>query len=339
MFEADDVVGGIARTVVYDGYRFDLGGHRFFTKLPAVQRFWEEILGDDFLERPRLSRIYYHGRYFAYPLQAKDVIARLGVRESILCTLSYLRSRLTRRRGSEKTFEEWVETRFGRRLYDAFFGPYTEKVWGIPGSEIRAEWAAQRIRNFSLARAALAILGLRGEHTTLIERFHYPRLGPGQMWEEVRRRTESGGVPVKLGHRARAVRHEDGRVTSVVVEHDSGASDRRGRRAALEHPALRARAVAGSAPADGGRSMRREHSGTATSVWSPSSSTTRSRSRTTGSTSTIPGRARDACRTSAPGARRWSSPGTTCLGAEYFCFAGDEIWELSEEDAVASRHR
>ena len=225
MFEADDVVGGIARTVVYDGYRFDLGGHRFFTKLPAVQRFWEEILGDDFLERPRLSRIYYHGRYFAYPLQAKDVIARLGARESILCTLSYLRSRLTRRRGHEKTFEEWVETRFGRRLYDAFFGPYTEKVWGIPGSEIRAEWAAQRIRNFSLARAALAILGLRGEHTTLIERFHYPRLGPGQMWEEVRRRTESGGVPVKLGHRARAVRHEGGRVTGVAVEHDGGTSD------------------------------------------------------------------------------------------------------------------
>ena len=333
MFEADDVVGGIARTVVYDGYRFDLGGHRFFTKLPAVQRFWEEILGDDFLERPRLSRIYYHGRYFAYPLQAKDVIARLGARESILCTLSYLRSRLARRRGHENTFEEWVVTRFGRRLYDAFFGPYTEKVWGIPGSEIRAEWAAQRIRNFSLARAALAILGLRGEHTTLIERFHYPRLGPGQMWEEVRRRTESGGVPVKLGHRARAVRHEGGYVTSVVVEHDSRTSD------------VEVDGLLSSIPL----------SELVLSLDPPPPTAVIDAARAL--------RYRDLCLVALviddaepfpdnwiylhdPGTRAgrvqnfgaWSpemvKPGTTCLGAEYFCFAGDEIWELSEEDAV-----
>ena len=334
VFEADDVVGGIARTVVHDGYRFDLGGHRFFTKLGAVQRFWEAMLGDDFQERPRLSRIYFDGRYFAYPLQAKDVIARLGVVEAILCTLSYFRARLMRRRGSERTFEEWVETRFGRRLYDAFFGPYTEKVWGIPGSEIRAEWAAQRIRNFSLAKAILAVLGLRRDaDATLIERFHYPRLGPGQMWEEVTRRTEASGVPVRLGHRVLAVRHESGRATSVVVEHDGTVSE------------LQVDGVLSSIPLT-------ELVLSLDPPPPPEIAAAAGRLRY-----------RDLCLVALviddaepfpdnwiylhdPGTRAgrvqnfgaWShemvKPGTTCLGAEYFCFEGDDIWEMDEEDAV-----
>jgi protoporphyrinogen oxidase len=168
VFEADSTVGGIAKTVVHDGYRFDLGGHRFFTKLHHVQELWEAVLGDELLLRPRLSRIYYDGKFLAYPLQAKDVIARLGLLESVLCTLSYFRSRLTRRRRRQETFEDWVEARFGRRLYDAFFGPYTEKVWGIPGTEIRAEWAAQRIKNFSFTKAVLSIAGVRREHVTTL---------------------------------------------------------------------------------------------------------------------------------------------------------------------------
>ena len=159
----------------------------------------------------------------------------------MLCTLSYFRSRLVRR-GNEQTFQDWVESRFGRRLYDAFFGPYTEKVWGIPGSEIRAEWAAQRIRNFSLAKAVLAILGLRrGADTTLIEQFHYPRLGPGQMWEEVTRRVESSGIPVRLGHRVRKIRHESGFVRRIAVEHHGEVSEYRGGGSAVERPALGAR--------------------------------------------------------------------------------------------------
>jgi protoporphyrinogen oxidase len=334
VLEAGDTVGGIARTVVHDGYRFDLGGHRFFTKLRPVQEFWEEMLGDEFLERPRLSRVYFHGRYFAYPLQAKDVVARLGLRESVLCTLSYARSRLTRRRGSEETFEDWVETRFGRRLYDAFFGPYTEKVWGIPGSEIRAEWAAQRIRDFSLAKAALAILGLRrGADTTLIERFHYPRLGPGQMWEEVALRAEAGGVLVRRGHRAHTLVHADGRVRSVQVEHEG---------AALE---LHVDGVISSIPL----------SDLVLALDPPPPPDVIDAARAL--------RYRDLCLVALviddaepfpdnwiylhdPGTRAgrvqnfgaWSPsmvrPGTTCLGAEYFCFAGDEIWELSEEESI-----
>ncbi len=154
VFEADGTVGGIAKTIEFNGYRFDLGGHRFFTKLQPVERLWEEMLGTEFLRRPRLSRIYYSGKYFDYPLTAKDVVARLGLWESARCTLSYLRQ-AGRRRDDAHTFEEWVTTRFGRRLYDAFFRSYTEKVWGIPGSEIRALWAAQRIKNFSLGGAVL----------------------------------------------------------------------------------------------------------------------------------------------------------------------------------------
>ena len=150
-----------------------------------VERLWEDMLGDEFLARPRLSRIYYNGQFFDYPLTANDVLRRLGVVESALCALSYLWSMRHRRREAE-TFEEWVTIRFGRRLYDAFFRTYTEKVWGIPGSEIRAQWAAQRIKNFSLGKAVLSLLGLSRDHvTTLIEEFRYPRLGPGQMWEDV----------------------------------------------------------------------------------------------------------------------------------------------------------
>ena len=214
-------MGGIARTVEWGGYRFDLGGHRFFTKLAPIARLWEEMLGDEFLTRPRLSRIYYQGKFLAYPLVARDVMSRLGIVESARCALSYLVATARPRRRPAETFEEWVTERFGRRLYDAFFRSYTEKVWGIPGTEIRAEWAAQRIRNFSLFLAMLSILGLRRSHvTTLIEEFRYPRLGPGQMWEAFRDRVEEGGVPVALDHRCVGLHHEDGRVRSISVRAD-----------------------------------------------------------------------------------------------------------------------
>jgi len=196
--EADGVVGGLAKTIEFNGYRFDLGGHRFFTKLGPVQRLWERWLGDEFLTRPRLSRIYYQGKFFSYPLTSKDVIGRLGLVESTLCALSYLWA-LRRRALKAETFEDWVTIRFGRRLYDAFFRSYTEKVWGIPGSEIRSEWAAQRIKNFSLLKAVLTILHLRrADVTTLLESFRYPRLGPGQMWEAVSDAIQEEGIPVYL---------------------------------------------------------------------------------------------------------------------------------------------
>ena len=221
VFEEDSQVGGIAKTVRHDGFRFDLGGHRFFTKVPWVQEMWEETLGDEFLVRPRLSRIYYRGGFFAYPLRAEDVVRRLGVVETARCLGSYAAAKM-RRSEPPATFEEWVTSRFGQRLYDAFFREYTEKVWGIPGSEIQAEWAAQRIRNLSFWTALTSALRIRRRHvTSLIEEFHYPRLGPGQMWETLAARAAQAGVPVRLGHRVNRVVHESGRVRAVEVSSDS----------------------------------------------------------------------------------------------------------------------
>ena len=184
VLEADHQVGGLAKTVERDGYRFDLGGHRFFTKSVEVEALWHEVLGDEFLLRPRMSRIYWNGRFLDYPLRGTDVIRKLGPVELTRSSASYLRA-LARRNGGEETFEEWVSNRFGRRLFELFFRSYTEKVWGVPTSEIRAEWAAQRIKGLSFASAVRsAFLGNRGNRVkSLIEEFHYPRFGPGQMWE------------------------------------------------------------------------------------------------------------------------------------------------------------
>ena len=256
VFEADSQVGGIAKTVEHDGFRFDLGGHRFFTKVPWVQEMWEETLGDEFLLRPRLSRIYYRGDYFAYPLRAEDVVRRLGVVETIRCLGSYMAAKM-RRAEPPQTFEDWVTGRFGRRLYDAFFREYTEKVWGIPGSEIQAEWAAQRIRNLSFWTALTSALRLKRRHvTSLIEEFHYPRLGPGQMWEELAAISEERGIDVRLNHRVtRVAPRRDGRHRDRGARPGRRVGGGRGRRGRLEHPALRARPLA--RPAAAGRDRRR----------------------------------------------------------------------------------
>jgi len=188
LIESDDVVGGISRTVSYKGYRFDIGGHRFFSKVPLINELWDEILGEEFLLRPRLSRIHYAGKYFDYPLKAGNAIAGLGPLEMLLIGMSYTKSKLWPSL-PESNFEQWVSNRFGKRLYQIFFKTYTEKVWGIPCCEISADWAAQRIKNLSLKEAvrnALMGQGKTGKGqviTSLIDQFKYPRLGPGMMWE------------------------------------------------------------------------------------------------------------------------------------------------------------
>src|SRR5215218_6921069 len=215
VFEADRSVGGLARTVVRDGYRFDLGGHRFFTKSEEVEDLWKELLGPDLLVRPRLSRIYWRGRFIEYPLRPADVFAKVGPLELIRSLGSYARARLARR-GSEETYEEWVTSRFGRRLFELFFKTYTEKVWGVGTDELRAEWAAQRIADLSPISALRAALPGGGEPPkSLIEEFRYPRLGPGQMWDEMAGRIEGGGGEIRLGAPVEGLEHEDGRLTAV----------------------------------------------------------------------------------------------------------------------------
>ena len=186
VLEKSGTVGGLARTETYRGYRFDIGGHRFYTKVEAIQRIWEEVLGADFIRVSRLSRIYYDGHFFRYPLDFLDLLRNLGPGEGVLTLLSYLGACL-RPWGKEENFEEWVTHRFGQRLYRKFFQPYTEKVWGVPCQSLRADWAAQRIRGLSLKTAvSAALFGSNGLIKTLIREFHYPVLGPGMMWERFR---------------------------------------------------------------------------------------------------------------------------------------------------------
>jgi protoporphyrinogen oxidase len=229
VYEKDAVVGGISRTAEYRGYRFDIGGHRFFTKVPAVQKLWEEVLGEDFLERPRLSRIYYNDRFFDYPLKPLNALRGLGPIEAGRVGLSYLWAQWAPH-PTENNFEEWVCNRFGRRLYEVFFKTYTEKVWGMPCTEISADWAAQRIKNLDLFKAVKnSLIGSVGDReviTTLIDRFHYPRLGPGMMWERLTARLRESGTPVHLETPAKLVHHRDSRITAVTVEAPGGEGNR-----------------------------------------------------------------------------------------------------------------
>jgi protoporphyrinogen oxidase/predicted dehydrogenase len=334
VFEADGTVGGIAKTIEFNGYRFDLGGHRFFTKLGPVQRLWEEMLTSDFLTRPRLSRIFYNGKYFAYPIAAKDVVGRLGLFESTRCAFSYLWAAAKRRKDDPDTFEEWVTTRFGRRLYEAFFRSYTEKVWGIPGSEIRSLWAAQRIKNFSLGKAIMSILGLKREHvTTLIEEFRYPRLGPGQMWEAFAARAEETGIGIHLNHRCASLKHSEGRVRSIVVRQNGDvfehAVDSVISSIALSDLVL---GLDPPPPPEVERAARtlRYRDLVLVALMTTEDEPFPDNWIYLHDPETRAGRVQNYGAWSADMVK----PGTTCLGVEYFCFQGDEIWEMTDEQAV-----
>lgn len=196
VIEKSNQVGGLARTEDYKGYRFDIGGHRFFTHLQEVEQLWEEVLGEEFIKVARLSRIYYQGRYFNYPLNIFNTLSNLGIVESLLILLSYFKAKLWPH-PEEKTFEHWVINRFGQRLYQKFFKTYTEKVWGILCTTIQADWAAQRIKGLSLKTVVSNALFSNNHNRakTLIHEFHYPVLGPGIMWQRFQELIEGqGGV-------------------------------------------------------------------------------------------------------------------------------------------------
>ena len=194
IIERDPVyVGGISRTVDYKGFLFDIGGHRFFSKSKEVVALWQELLPDDFITRPRLSRIYYNGKFFSYPLKAFEALLKLGVFTSAACLASYAHAKL-KPLAEPRTFHQWVRNQFGERLFQIFFKTYTEKVWGMSCDEISADWAAQRIKGLDLATAVVNALtrslrlrrkaGPVGDTVkTLIESFQYPRKGPGMMWQ------------------------------------------------------------------------------------------------------------------------------------------------------------
>ncbi|MEG4317854.1 MULTISPECIES: NAD(P)/FAD-dependent oxidoreductase [unclassified Microcoleus] len=219
VLEKGDKVGGLARTETYKGYRFDIGGHRFYTKVEAVQQLWQEVLGNDFIKVPRLSRIFYRGRFFNYPISAFNTLFNLGIIESALIILSYLKVKIWPLR-EEATFEQWVINRFGERLYKTFFKTYTEKVWGIPCSEIQADWAAQRIKGLSLTTAIVNALFGSNDTKTLIKEFDYPALGPGMMWEKFAEAVEKKDGKVDLDTKVISFEREGNKIQSITAEHN-----------------------------------------------------------------------------------------------------------------------
>jgi len=333
VLESTDQVGGIARTEVRDGYRFDLGGHRFFTKVTEVDELWHEIMKEEFLRRPRQSRIYWNDKFLEYPLQGMDVIRKLGPVELTRCLVSYLWATI-KPKGREETFEQWVSNRFGKRLYHHFFKTYTEKLWGVPTDEIRAEWAAQRIKGLSFfAAAKAAFFGNKDNKIkSLISEFNYPRYGPGQMWEQMTADIRAHGGEVRLNAPVTRLRMGlGGHVTEVVAGGES----------------LTPSYVISSLP------LR-----TTVGITEPEA----------------PGEVRDAARglryrefltvllviegqdpfpdnwiyIHQPGVRvlriqnfkswsPWMVPNDhdASIGMEYFCFEGDELWNMADDDLVA----
>jgi len=337
VLESSDTVGGISQTAQYKGYRFDIGGHRFFTKITPVQELWEELLGDQFIDVPRLSRIHYGGKYFNYPLQARNALSGLGIVNAIRIVASYVDARL-HPYPVEDTFEEWVCNRFGRRLYELFFKTYTEKVWGIPCSEIRAEWAAQRIQGLSLAAAVLSATSLNRRSSaikTLIHTFKYPRLGPGQMWEACRDRIREMGGKVLMRHHVSGLEYSNGRLTAARVQTPGGEIRIAGRHFISTLPVRSlVRSMGDAAPA----SAREGAEGLAYRdflvvalilegenvfpdnwiyIHTPGVKVGRIQNFNNWSRDMVP------------------EPGRTCLGFEYFCFKGDGLWNSSDEDLIA----
>ncbi len=232
VLEADEMVGGISRTPERDGWRFDIGGHRFFTKVREVEELWHEILGpNDFLLRPRMSRIYYAGKFYDYPIQPFNALRNLGPLEALRCMASYLRVAVRPPR-DQSNLEGYVIANYGRRLYEHFFKTYNEKVWGIPASEISADWGAQRIKGMSLVSAVWEpirskMVGARDKSrqvTSLIEQFQYPKLGPGMMWERCAERVRAQGNPVEMNTRVLRVERSSGAATRVVATGPGGES-------------------------------------------------------------------------------------------------------------------
>ena len=334
VFEQDSQVGGLARTVVYKGYRFDIGGHRFFTKVPAVQAIWRSMLGPDLLKRPRLSRIFYRGKFFDYPLKPFNVLGNLGPWTVASALASYLVAKL-RPVHPEVSFEDWVSNRFGRKLFNVFFKTYTEKVWGMPCSRISAEWAAQRIRGLSL-RSAITNMFFRGGNRgpsaikTLIDEFEYPRLGPGMMWERFADEIAAHGGLVRLNTSVTGVVSAGGRITEL-----SWASEGREGRQTVSHVistmpmSTLVRYLEPSAPphvAAAARSLRyRDFITVAVIIDRPD--VFPDNWIYVHDESVRVGRIQNY--------KNWSpdmvpDPGRTCLGMEYFADEGDDLWEMDD---------
>jgi len=354
ILETTDMVGGISRTVERDGWRFDLGGHRFFTKVVPVEALWHEILPDeDFLMRPRMSRIFYEGKYFDYPLKASNALGNLGIIEAVRCVLSYFAAQARTgikkalgRNQPETSLQDWITNRFGKRLFDHFFKTYNEKVWGVPASALQADWAAQRIKNMSLWNAGMNALvdalpswvpfirkGKNTDITSLIEEFQYPKYGPGMMWEACRDKVVAAGSPVLMEHRVTRIEHSTGRATTVVTQGPSGELRLPADEIISSMPISQLlKAMDPPPPADvldAANDLRYRDFLTVALVV-PESAGFPDNWIYIHSPEVIVGRIQNF--------GSWSpymvKEGRTCLGLEYFVFEGDELWNSTDEELI-----
>jgi protoporphyrinogen oxidase len=335
-------VGGISRTVSYKGFLFDIGGHRFFSKSREVVALWNEILPDDFLDRPRLSRIYYAGKFYAYPLKAFEALRNLGFKQSIACVTSYAHARAFPIH-DPKTFHQWMHNEFGERLFSIFFKTYTEKVWGMDCDEISADWAAQRIKGLNLSKALIdgvtRSLGFKPRGgacaKTLIESFRYPRRGPGMMWEAAARKIQESGGRIAMDRRFEKLSFDPERRTwTVETIGGDGTSE-----------TFQARHVVSSAPIP-----------ELLSALSPTPLTlfhARALKYRDFLTVVLIGRSRRQWPDNwiyihdprvkvgrVQNFRSWSpemvpDATSTCLGLEYFCTEGDGLWSMEDGDLIA----
>ncbi|WP_240229575.1 NAD(P)/FAD-dependent oxidoreductase [Devosia lacusdianchii] len=342
--ERDPVyVGGISRTVNYKGYRFDIGGHRFFSKSAEVEAWWTEIMGDELLQRPRSSRIYYSGKLFDYPLRAGDALSKLGPIEALRCVISYALAQARPHR-NVVSFEQWVVNNFGRRLFQIFFKTYTEKVWGMDCSEISADWAAQRIKGLNLYQAIVQSFGIGKRSSggdavikTLINSFRYPRLGPGQMWERVRDRVVDAGGTVMMGSTITAISQHSGTGKWIAVVTDANGKETR---VTADHVVSTAaiNELVRMLGADSDPAVAAASAGLRYRDFLIVGLIARGKERFDDNWIYIHD----------PGVKvgriqnfkSWSpdmvpNTDTACYGMEYFCNAGDDTWNMSDADLIA----
>ncbi|MBY6243532.1 NAD(P)/FAD-dependent oxidoreductase [Methylosinus sp. Sm6] len=345
VLEQDETyVGGISRTASYKGFLFDIGGHRFFSKSKEIVDLWNELLPDDFLDRPRLSRIYYRDKFYAYPLKAFEALKNLGLLESALCVASYAYAKAFPVKEA-RSFHQWVRNQFGERLFGIFFKTYTEKVWGMSCDEISADWAAQRIKGLSLGAAVLDGLkrsfrrGRRvassGTAKTLIESFRYPRRGPGMMWEAAARKMQALGGRLAMGRKVEELAYDErARLWTVSVVCADGSKE-----------SFRARRILSSAPL---REVMNALEPRPLSLFNA-----RALSYRDFLTVVLIGRPQKELPDNwvyihdpsvkvgrVQNFKSWSpemiADGvSTCLGLEYFCFEGDGLWNAPDVDLVA----
>lgn len=340
VLEKDNVVGGISRTVNYKGYLFDIGGHRFFTKIKAVDDMWRSVLGDEkFLKRSRLSRIYYNKKYFHYPLKATNALLGMGVWNCLMMVASYARAQMFPIR-NEQSFEDWICNRFGRRLFRTFFKTYTEKVWGIPCNEISADWAAQRIKGLSLLSTIKNALlsGQPGEKSeiikTLIDSFDYPEKGPGQMWETVAGIIQEKGSRLKMNSDVERIIWQDNRVAALEINNNGARELIQGTDFISSMPMreLVAKMEPPPPPEVQEAAAKLGYRDFLTvSLVVNAAEVFRDNWIYIHDSEVKVGRIQNF--------KNWSAemvpdPSKTCLGLEYFCFEGDRLWTMADEDLI-----